>query len=158
MPIAHINLFPNALLNLFQAICWQVHPLLTSPGIKMKGWKGEKVKGGRHYIKSKKQVMQYTYPFIGICWVSPLELLSSLLIKPLSGYAAHLSPCKGEKERGLLILNWRIYFYFIIVALAIFYPFTFSLFHLISYFQFVTFLTFENISRFLFSLQITFSI
>ena len=59
----------------------------------------------------------------GICWVSPLELLSSLLIKPLSGYAAHLSPCKGEKERGLLILNWRIYFYFIIVALAIFSPF-----------------------------------
>ena len=128
MPIAHMDLFPNALFSLFTLSLRGTSP----PNLPL-------LRGG-------------------ICWVSPLELLSSLLIKPLSGYAAHLSPCKGEKERGLLILNWRIYFYFIIVALAIFYPFTFSLFHLISCFQFVTFLTFENISRFLFSLQITFSI
>ena len=78
----------------------------------MKGWKGEKVEGWRHYIKSKKQAMQYTYPFIGMGWVSPLQLLRSLLIKPLSGYAAHLSPWKGEKERGLLIPNWRSIYIF----------------------------------------------
>ena len=49
-----MDLFPNAFFSLFHAICWQVHPLLTSTGIKVKGWKGEKVKGCRHHIKSKK--------------------------------------------------------------------------------------------------------
>ena len=77
MLIAHIDLFPDVLFNLFHTICWEVHPLLTSPGIKVKS---EKVKGCRHHIKSKKQVMQYTYLFIGMCWVSPLQLLSSLLL------------------------------------------------------------------------------
>ena len=33
-----MDLFPNALFNLFHAICWEVHPLLTSPGIKVKGY------------------------------------------------------------------------------------------------------------------------
>ena len=33
-----MDLFPNALFNLFHAICWQVHPLLTSPEIKVKGY------------------------------------------------------------------------------------------------------------------------
>ena len=40
MHIAYMNLFPNALFNLFHAIFWQVHPHLISPRIKVKGWKG----------------------------------------------------------------------------------------------------------------------
>jgi len=45
MTISHIDLFPNALFNRFRAICWQVHPLLTSPGIKVEGWKGDEREG-----------------------------------------------------------------------------------------------------------------
>ncbi len=36
--IACIDLFLNAFFNFVCAICWQVHPLLTSPGIKVKGY------------------------------------------------------------------------------------------------------------------------
>jgi len=43
MLIAHIDLFPDALFNLFHTICWEVHPLLTSPGIKVKKWKSERM-------------------------------------------------------------------------------------------------------------------
>gem|GEM_PF-2607749 len=38
MLIAHIDLFPNAFFNLFHAICRQVHPLLASTGINVKGY------------------------------------------------------------------------------------------------------------------------
>ena len=58
-----MDLFPNTLFALFTLSAERYIPL-TSPGIKVKG---EKVKGCRHYIKSKKQIMQYTYPFIGMC-------------------------------------------------------------------------------------------
>ena len=49
-----------------------------------------------------------------------------------------------------------MYFYSIIVVLAILSPFRPFSFSPLSYLQIVTFLTFENTSRFLFSLQITF--
>ena len=75
MLIAHVDLFPDELFNLFYTICWEVHRLLTSPGIKVKKWKSEKVKGCRHHIKSKKQIMQYTYPFIGMCWGSSFTII-----------------------------------------------------------------------------------
>ena len=56
MPIAHVDLFSNALFDLFTLSAERYIPL-TSLGIKVKGSKGEKVKGCRGYIKSKKQVM-----------------------------------------------------------------------------------------------------
>ena len=51
-----MDLFPNTLFDLFTLSAERYIPL-TSPGIKVKGWKGEKVKGGWHHIKSKKQVI-----------------------------------------------------------------------------------------------------
>jgi len=59
MPIAHIDLFKNALFSLFTLSLRGTSP----PNLPRD--KGEKVKGCRHHIKSKKQVMQHTYPFIG---------------------------------------------------------------------------------------------
>ena len=88
----------------FHAICWEVHPLLTSPGIKVKDWKGEKVKGCRHHIKSKKQVIQYTYPFIGMCWGSSFTIIEFPLDISFRVVMQHTSPLENEeKERGLLI-------------------------------------------------------
>ena len=74
-------------------------------------------------------------------------------------YSTPLPLQRGERE-GITYteLTYILLFYNCSISHFLpFHPFTFSLFHLISYFQFVTFLTFENISRFLFSLQITFS-
>ena len=48
--IACIDLFLNPLFNFFCAICWQVYLLLTSPGIKVKGYFLEE--GGRNKDES----------------------------------------------------------------------------------------------------------
>ena len=162
--------------------------LPRNKGERLKRWK---VKGGRHYIKSKKQVMQYTYPlYWNLLSFSFIIIEFSLDISFRVAMQPHLSPCKGEKERGWLIPNWRksITSCLFITCLSsnaarlfpckgemerrfvhilLFYNcgvshfFTLSPFHFstfISCFQIVTFLTFENTSRFLFSLQIAFSI
>ena len=60
-------------------------------------------------------------------------------------------------EKGRLRGDVSMYFYSIIVVLAILSPFRPFSFSPLRYFQFVAFLTFENTSTFLFSLQITFS-
>ena len=145
MPIAHIDLFPNALFSLFTPSAGRYIP--RDKGERLKRWKGKKVKGCRHHIKMQKasnavhlspllrcvEFLLYNY------WVlSWYKLLSSYAVHlyrllPIvkiawyrlsSGYAAHLSPWKGEIERGLLT-----YLCSIIVALATFHPFIFPLFH-----------------------------
>ena len=75
MLIAHIDLFPNALFNLFTLSAERYIP--RDKGERLKRWKSERMQAP---YKGKKQVMQYTYLFIGMCWVSPLQLLSSFLI------------------------------------------------------------------------------
>jgi len=60
-------------------------------------------------------------------------------------------------EKGRLRGDVSMYFYSVIAVLAILSPFRPFSFSPLSCFQFVTFLTFENTSTFLFSLQITFS-
>ena len=134
MPIVPIDLFLNALFTLFS--CYLLRG--TSPpnlprdkGERLKRWKGKKVKGCRHHIKMQQAsnavhlspllrcVEFLLYNHSVLSWY---ELLSSYAAhlyrllpigriawyKLLSSYAAHLSPCKGKKERGLLIPNWRI--------------------------------------------------
>ena len=60
--------------------------------------------------------------------------------------------------KGRLRGDVSMYFYSVIVVLAILSPFRSFSFSPLSYLQIVTFLTFENISLFLFSLQIIFLI
>ena len=85
-----MDLFPNALFNLFHAICWQVYPPNLSPGIKVKGWKGEKVKRwkGERMQRLYKEQKANNAVHLPLYWnvlrfsftIIDLQLLSSPLI------------------------------------------------------------------------------
>ena len=85
-----------------------LHILLASPGIKVKGWKGEKMKGGRQNNERQKAsnaVHLSLYWDVLSCLFTIIEF--SLDISFRVAMQPHLSPWKGEKKRGLLMPNRR---------------------------------------------------
>ena len=145
MPIAPIDLFWNALLCLFTLSAERYIPLLTSPRINVKGWKGEKVKGGKQHIKSKK-----TSNIVDLSLYWNVLSCSFTIIEcslDISFWVAmqHTSPlAKGRKREDYLyrtdiILNANaralaifspFHFFTLSPLYVIACPFTSSLFHL----------------------------
>ena len=128
MPIAHMDLFPNALVSLFTLSLRGTSP----PNLP---------------FSKGRNVLSFSFTTIEFSLDKAFKWLCSTPL-PLQ---------RGERE-GITYTELTYILLFYNCSISHFLPFHLFTFLLLSYFQIVTFLTFENIFRFLFSLQSSFSI